>query len=663
MGKVIKPLNSAPELPDEVTGPIEPESVLELNDTGAGPLDDKLADLLDQVEDKPSEDASPASEPVESKAAEAPKSGPDAEKAEADAIASQEQDGLPDDEETARYIDEIVAEESDAVLAAEDKKRAHEERAVTAAKKPGRLSSWLRAIWSDPRKRWTALVVTVFVLVAAALVPHSRYFILNTARVRASLSLRVIDSSTLQPLKNVSVRAGGTEAQTDSDGVARLSGVRLGRTQLQVEKRAFAPYARDITVGWGSNPLGDLEARAVGTQYSFYVRDAFSGQVLAGAEASSGEGDAVADEEGRIVLVLDTANQPDEAQLGISISADGYRTETLNITVNNKETQEVRMVPDRRHVFVSKRSGSYDVYAIDADGKNEQRLVGGTGLERPDISLVPHPSARVAALVATRENTRNQHGYLLSTLYILDTGSGDLVKIDQSEQIKLVGWTDSGRLVYVKIAAGASGTDPKRHRLMSFNNEDYADVRELASSNAFNDVIMAGGKVYYAPSNIFQETSPAMYVVNPDGSGQQTILNQEVHAIVRTGYDTFSLGSGNDWFVLKAGSTQAEKSQSSGAQVSRVYAEAPGGGFSLWVDERDGKGVLIRYDKKTKEEKTLVERGGLKLPAYWLTDKYVVYRIADGKETADYILNTDGGEPRKIVDVTDTAGLNRWLFY
>lgn len=658
MGKTIKPLSSAPELPEEVTGPIAPEEVLELNDKVDGPLDEKLAELLEETPEEPVAEPTPADEPKPTEEQPAPADTPDTPDTD-----NLEADGLPDDAETERYIDEIVAEEGDAVLAAEDRKRAAQEHTVRAHKRPSRLASLLRSIWSDPRQRWIALGLSTAIVLALALIPYSRYFILNSARVRAGLSLRVIDAGTRQPLKNVTVRAGGAQAQTDSDGTVKLTGVRLGRTKLQIEKRAFAPVEQAITVGWGSNPLGEYEARAVGTQYTFFVRDAFSGQALAGAEAASGDGNAISDEEGKVVLVLDTANQPDEAQLSISVTAEDYRTETLNLTVNNKETGEVRMVPSRRHVFVSKRSGGFDVYAIDADGKNEERVVGGSGQERSDIALVPHPTQNVAAFVATRENTRNQHGYLLSTLYILDTTTGDLVKIDQSEQIKLVGWTDNGRLVYVKIAAGASGTDPKRHRLMSFNNNDYADVKELASSNTFNDVVMAGGRVYYAPSNIFQETTPALHAVNPDGSNPQTILDREVYAIVRGGYDLLYLNAGTDWYGLTLGAPQAAKVQAPGSQLSRVYMDAPGGKYSLWVDERDGKGVLIRYDKTSGEEKVLTERGGLRLPVYWLNDKYVVYRVADGRETADYIMNLDGGEPRKIVDVTATDGISRWIYY
>lgn len=656
MGKKIQPLKDAPELPEEVAGPIEPEEIMELDDTGDGPMDDKLADLLEEAtaEELEPEPDSPA-EDTEDKRTEA-----DAEDAKKPAK-EVEPDGFVDDEKLDEAIEDIVAKESDTVLEAEDEAK-KDKKDVKPAKKPGKLRQFFNDIWQNPRKRWAVFGGIILVSLVLALVPHSRYFILNSLTVRSSLSLRVIDSDTLQPLKNVSISAGGAQAVTDSNGEAKLEHVRLGHTTLRIEKRAFSAYSKPITVGWGSNPLGDFKATAVGAKYTFFAKDAFSGQPITNAEAASGDGNAHANDKGELVLVLDTANQEDTAQLSVQISADGYRTETINITVNNKETQEVQMIPGRRHVFVSKRSGNYDVYSVDVDGKNEERIVGGTGLERDDITLVPHPTDNTAALVATRENTRNQNGYLLSTLYMVNTHSGDLMKVDQSEQIKVVGWSKEGRLVYVKIAAGASGTDPKRHRLMSFDSKEDTN-KELASSNAFNDVVMAGGRVYYAPSNIFQESTPAMYAVDPDGSDRQTLLDKEVYTIVRTGYDNLSLSAGSDWYEYVLGSPLASQAEGPSSTTGRVYLDGPSNKFSLWVDNRDGKGVLLNYDKTTKEEKTLYSRGGLKLPVYWLTDKYVVFRISDSRETADYIQNIEGGEPQKITDVTDTSGITRWFYY
>ncbi len=84
---------------------------------------------------------------------------------------------------------------------------------------------------------------------------------------------------------------------------------------------------------------------------------------------------------------------------------------------------------------------------------------------------------------------------------------------------------------------------------------------------------------------------------------------------------------------------------------------------ALWVDQRDGKGVLLAYNTETKEDTALLTLGGLKQPVRWLNETTVMYRVKTEQESADYVLSTLGGEPRKIQDVTDTNTVDRWFYF
>ncbi|MCA9348042.1 hypothetical protein KC867_01380, partial [Candidatus Saccharibacteria bacterium] len=435
--------------------------------------------------------------------------------------------------------------------------------------------------------------------------------------------------------------------------------------QLTIEKRAFASISQELVIGLGSNPLGEFQAKPVGSQYVFYVTEFMSGQAVVKAEAVSGEASALSDVEGKVVLAVDTAELEDSATVDIEILADGYRVEKVSLMANNKEAQSVQLVPNRPHVFVSKRSGVYDVYAIDIDGKNERKIVSGSGFERNDIALVSHMSKNKVAYIATRENIRNSNGYLLSTLYLVDVDSQDIVKVDQSERIKIIGWTSSGRLVYVKMTAGGSGPMADRHILMSVNTEDYSEKSiELANSNYFNDVIMVGDTAYYALSNFYnEEDQPGVYAVKVSGGDSKRIVEEEVYSIVRTSYDTLHFSANNQWYEYVAGSPMAGMVNPPSNQDSKLYIDGTNDTFSLWVDNRDGKGVLLSYDKATDHEKQLTALAGLGYPIYWLDSDTVVYRVADSRETADYVISTKGGETRKIVDVTASSGIASWNYY
>ena len=555
-------------------------------------------------------------------------------------------------------VTDIVESESDKMLEAEDKEveKAFDDKKPTFS---SRVKGFFAAWWHNKVARRTTIGVLLLALIAAGTVPFSRYFILNAAGVRSSASVHVTDESTFQPLKNVKVTIHGQSATTDKDGNAVVYDVKLGSAKMIIEKRAFATIDRGVTIGWGSNPLGDYQLKPVGTQYSFVVTDFVSGKPLEKIEAVSGESSAFSDSEGKIKLTMDMP--PDEFE--VQLTGEQLRTETLNVNADNHDDIKVQMVPSKKHIFISKRSGNYDVYAVYADGKDEELVLKGTGSEREDITLVPHPTEPVAALVSTRNNQRNSDGFLLSELTILNLEDKEKpVTVTESERIQLIGWKDQ-RLVFVQIAAGTSAPNPQRHRLKTYNiNEDT--TAELASANYFNDVMIAKDLILYAPSSAYSKTPTALYRINPDGSDKQIVHPEEVWSLFRTGHDNVSFTTGPDWYQLGIDDRYVEKLDGEPSSLkSRVYVDNPANTYSLWVDQRDGKGTLLLTTIENGEDKVLVARSGLKLPVFWLNDSTVVYRVANDTETADYVVSVDGGESRKVADVTDTAGLDRWYYY
>ncbi len=564
-----------------------------------------------------------------------------------------------DDPLVVKAVNDIVAHEGDQVLEAEDEKKSSllEETGGLGIK--DKIKDFFRKKWV----RRGLLGVALTAILGVALFPTSRYFVLNTVGVRASLNVNVVDSGTLQPLKNVQVSAAGVTAQTDGKGVARLEHVKLGPTELKISKRAFTSVTQQVTVGWGSNPKGQFRLAASGAQYTFMIKDFLSSKAVISAEVSSGEGSAVSDKDGKVVLTLDTREKADAEELSIEVNAANYRTESLKITAGSKEITAVSLVSDRKDVFVSKRSGKYDVYSIDVDGKNEKKIVSGTGLERDDITLVPLQNSDMVAFIASRENTKNADGYLLSTLYFIDIKSGTLTKIDQSEMIRPIGWSASQRLVYVKVAAGASGANPKRHRIMSVSVKNTSDNKEIAAANYFNDVLMVNDRIVYAPSNAYNTGAKlGAYSVASDATGSVTLLDKEVYNILRTDYETLTLSVEGGSYTYKLGASSAAPATSS-TTTNRLYIDNSNAKQSVWVDSRDGKNLLLAYDKSAKKDTTLLTKTGVKYPVYWLSDTVLVFRVNDGRETADYAVSTLGGDAKKIQDVSDAGGVRRWYYY
>lgn len=524
-----------------------------------------------------------------------------------------------------------------------------------------KVTLFFKDLWQNPKKRWSIIVAVIFAIIGSLLIPVSRYFILNTAGVRSSASVTVLDESTGQPLKNVVVKIGDIESKTDNKGFARLNPLKLGKTKLVIKKRAFAEENRLITLGWGSNPLGEQKIKPVGLQYSFDLRDFLSDKAIEDVEATSDDYSALSNKEGRLVLTID---QPEEESTSITIKAEGYRKEVIEKKTEDKEVQTVKLVPDRPHVFVSKRSGKFDVYKIDADGNNEQLVLSGTGNEREDITLVPSMDKNIVAVVSSRDGTRNRDGYLLNNLTLINL-SGDEVKTEQitkSERIRILGWSGSN-IIYLKIKEGASAATSDREQLISYDTEN-SNTKEIARGNAFNVAKLINGNIYYAPSAALSPESKGFYKVKASGEDKKTIFSDEVWDLITADYDSLFFSVKNDWYEYKINEDKVlAQSGAPSNRSSKFYQNSPNTKNSVWIDQRDGRGVLIKHDIEQNNDKVITSLSGLSSPLTWLNNSTVVFRVVNGQEIGDYVVSIDGGEFKKIKDVTNTSGVDNDRYY
>jgi Tol biopolymer transport system component len=569
---------------------------------------------------------------------------------------------VAEDNETAKAVDDIAREESNRMLAIEDAKAELLAEGTAEIDKGwfNRVKTVLGNFWHNKKARNLTLAGLLLLIAVAGVVPASRYFILNTAGVRSSMSVRIIDDKTEQPLKNVDVSVDNRSAKTDIDGKVKLTNIKLGKQHLSVKKPAFADVNQDVVIGWGSNPRGDVGLTPVGSRYTFEIKDYVSGKPVKEAEAVSGEASATANDGGEIVLVAADQN---ESEINIHISAPNYRAEDITLDVGNKDTHQISLVPARKHAFVSKRNGKYDLYKTDIDGKNEKLVLAGTGAESEDNTvIVPSPNSDTIAYVTTRGDKHNDDGFALSSLIMVNLDEDKTETIDYSERVQLVDFIGN-KLVYVKIAQGQSAASLDRHQLISYDI-NTKEQKIIYKTNYFNDVLSAKGAVYFAPSKYKTDSPAGLFKINPDGSGQSAVYGQEVWNLYRVAYDKINAAVGENWYEYDIGQNTFNALNGAPAdQQSRVYADSPDGKQSAWVDKRDGKGVLIIYDTLTGQDSVIQTQSGLTNPISWLDNEHLVYRVDNNSETADYVIGINGGTPKKISDVTNTAGLDRWYYY
>lgn len=521
-----------------------------------------------------------------------------------------------------------------------------------------KFSKFFVRLFRTKKSRWLTLAgLLIAALAVIGALPMTRSVAGNLVGLRGSASIRVIDAVTKQPLQGAQVTLGGAKAETNDSGVAALQHVKLGNQQLTVQKIAYDAAERAVFVSIRDGSETSVALTTNGIRYSFKVSDYLSGQGIAGAHVASGQATAAADNHGDVSLVIP---KPLDGP-SFDISAKGYRTATLTASLDNHEKLTASLVPDRQDIFVSNQSGKYDVYRADIDGRHRQLVLVGTGNENSQLTIIPNSTGDEAALVSTRDNVRDKDGYLLQTLTLINMSNGKSVVVDHSERIQLVDWFGS-RIVYVEAKAGASAANPSRYQLFSYDYKTKKAV-ELDHANYFNDVVSAGGAIYYATSNTYSGGVSQFVKIDADGSNKQVLLTNEAWNIFRTDYDDFMLDTPTSWYGFKLGDVKPKAVPSGYSGTSRLYIDSADGKHSAWVDTRDGKGALVIYDVSSKQEKVLASQDGLTYPVRWLNDSTLIYRVKSAQETADYAVSLQGGQPKKVTDVTDAAGITLWYYY
>ena len=631
---------------DKTVSEPEPETPEQTPDEGA--LEGSAKSAVDAVdEQKPAEDKT-ATETEENSASEEPV---DPEKTIEEAITeSESKNEEKSDEEIDAAVDDIVKTESDTALAEADAKL---EAATTPKKKDWKqkVCSVIATWWRTPMYRNTTFAVLGILIVLCIFIPTTRYATLNLFGVRVTSSMRVVDSQTQLPLKNISVQIQDQEALTDDDGNVDFSGLKLGSTELSITKRGYAENIQNIILGWGSNPIGNQPLVATGEQFRFVLSDWQSNEPVLNGEATSGENSAIADDQGLIIL---TVGEEDIAEVEVTINAEGYREETITDEQLEQEEILLAMVPSKKHAFVSNRSGQYDLYSIDVDGKNEAVVLGATGEEREVPQVIVHPTRDIIAFVSSRDGERNSDGFALDGLYIVDLNSSETKRVTRSEQMQVIGWSGDD-LVFWQVVEGTSAGNPQRSKLISYN-ERTTERTEIAAGNYFNDVELVGNKLYYAISSFAVPQSFAkLYAAEIGATDNEKILDSQVWNIFRTGYDTLLFSAENQKWYEQSGDGQPEEVPQQSSPTVRRFVDSPNGEKTAWVEIRDGKGVLLSSNTDKINEDQILALPGVDQVLQWVSDDTLIFRVITNSETADYVVSlAGGGVPIKLTDVTAT---------
>ncbi len=175
--------------------------------------------------------------------------------------------------ETDKAVDDIVAKESDMVLAVDDMLRAKRTQTIPQ-------SGWKDKLRAIIRNKWTWVGVVVILCFLFAL-PFTRYKILGLV-LKEKVDITVIDSQNHTPVSNAVVSIGGTQIKTDANGTVMLR-VGIGERSAVISKRYYRTSTTHYFIGFKSSPPIIIKLVATGRLVPIMVLNTISGKPISGA--------------------------------------------------------------------------------------------------------------------------------------------------------------------------------------------------------------------------------------------------------------------------------------------------------------------------------------------------------------------------------------------
>jgi hypothetical protein len=403
-----------------------------------------------------------------------------------------------------------------------------------------------------------------------------------------------------------------------------------------------------------------MELEPTGATFVFTTKDWLSGLPLQNVEVSDGESVGLSDENGTAKLTI----EPTDADVTVTISYNNYRSETVTIPADSLKGGIISLVPSKQDVFISKRQGKYDVYSRYVDGIQETQLLPGTGNEQADTHLLSHPTEPIHMFVSSRDGERNDQGYIMSNLYVIDSQTKQVEKVanTSSERIRLIGWIGDA-VVFVKTTSGPSGYTTNRQQVVVYDVSDKK-LTDITGANYFSDVRVINDSIYYVLPASDGSQSKGLTKSTVDGKQKTVILAKNIWVIYRSDADKLYVSTeGDEWYTVSIADGKVQKLEGAPAlPQNKVFVSNPTTKQIAWLEERDGKSALLVSETDGKQ-KEVNKQAGMTYPIRWLNDTTLIYTVANSQETANYIVSTSNGTVKKVGDVTVSVYADNQYYY
>jgi hypothetical protein len=532
-----------------------------------------------------------------------------------------------DDKLTEKAIDDITKSESDELQNFEDSEDDLPlDPTIQVNDHPHRKLKI--TIWS--------VVLALIALGVAYLNPASRYWAFNLVGLRASASLLVVDSVSRTPIDSAKISVGGTEFVTDKNGRANLSNVKLGPSDLNVSRLAYAPLNRSVTIDLGNNKFGQISLDPVVVDYKVNIKNAISQQPITGVMVKFLDQTVKSDLSGQAILPL-KGQQADN--LEAELSKTGFNDKTVTLNSKNAGAVNVQLVPEGRDYYIGSTGGDQGVVSVNLDGSDPKLAFSANKADISTSNLSVSPSAQFIAIVGTNGNGDK-------SLVIVNTATGSYQFLARGDDIKFYGWL-GGNVVYA-IGSKCSSDMCYRLNLTDVNNGSGWEPSGFAMPDA---VVIVGDEVAFATAQNQNNSTAVVYLANGDGTFEQEIAGGKISKIERVSTNDILISASSGQRLFDMASRTFVGSDSIDTESSRQFIDGTSNAMVAWVSQKSGQYNLMVQSGTGQPKSDFLGTNQL-TPLRFIGEDYLIFKQQGDSGFGDYIYSIASGKTSKIIDLS-----------